>query len=132
VTLGWALKTRTKIVSLEMLYGIFAWVWIGATVVAIYFLYGALANDASWSNVLWSVAASFVSKQISAVLNANKQRLDYVDQLTERGYEQADAEAAWRTTSDGGANLLCNLQQVELGDEIDRLESAIATDTAEI
>ncbi len=56
-----------------------------------------------------------------------KRRLDYVEQLMERGYARVDAEAAWRIAKNGGMDLLTNLHQVELADETDRLETAINT-----
>jgi hypothetical protein len=124
-------KTKTKLVILELSGGLFGWIWIGASIVAIYFLYGVMANDAPWSNLLWSIVVGFVAKQIAAALNGNQRRLDYVDQLTERGYMPADAEFAWYTATNGGANLLRDLQRLELDDEIDRLESAIGTSSTE-
>ena len=80
------MKTSTKLILLELFGGLFSWVWIGASVATIYFLYGALANDAPWSNLLWPIVIGFVSKSIAAAMGGNQRRLDYVDQLTERGY----------------------------------------------
>ena len=112
------MKTRTKLIALEMLGGLFDLIWIGASLALVYFLYGALANDAPWFYLSWPFAAAFMARQIAVAFRDNKRRVDYVDQLTERGYEQADAEAAWRTATGGGTNLLRNLQQAELSDEI--------------
>ncbi len=125
------MKTKTKLVILELSGGLFGWIWIGASIGAIYFLYGVMANDAPWSNLLWSIAIGFVAKLIAAALDGNQRRLDYVDQLTERGYVLADAEFAWYTSANGGANLLRDLQRLELDDEIDRLESVIETSSTE-
>ena len=119
------MKTRTKLITLELLGGMFNLIWIGASVALVYFLYGALANDAPWPYLSWSLAVGIMAKQIAAALKDNKQRVDYVDQLMKRGYRHADAEAAERTAADGGTNLLRNLQQAELGEQIDRLEVAI-------
>ncbi len=110
---------------------LFGWIWIGASIGAIYFLYGVMANDAPWSNLLWSIAVGFVAKQVAATLDGHRRRLDYIDQLTERGYVQADAEFAWYTATNGGANLLRDLQRLELDDEIDQLESAIGAASTE-
>ncbi len=87
--------------------------WIGAAIASIYFLYGALASAASWSNLLWSIGAGLVAKFLAVVLNRNKQRVDYVDQLMERGYTRAEATEAWKIAINGGANLLFNLQQTD-------------------
>ena len=43
----------------------------------------------------------------------------------------ADAACAWYTATNGGANLLRDLQRLELDDEIDRLESVIGTYSTE-
>jgi len=130
-TLARVIKARTKLITFELLGGICNLIWIGASVVFLYFLYGALAKDTPWPYLGWSLVAVFIAKQIAASLKDNKRRIDYVDQLTERGYEQADGEAAWRTAADGGTNLLRNLQQAELVEEIDRLETAINTSNGE-
>ena len=106
-------------------------IWIGASIVLVYFLYGALANDSPWPYLGWSLAIGFIAKQIAAALKDKKQRIDYVDQLTESGYEREDAEAAWRIATGGGANLLRNLEQAEIGNEIARLESVIGTASLE-
>ena len=87
--------------------------WIGAAMASVYFLYETLANAAPWSNLLWSIGAGLVAKYLAVVLNRYKQRVDYVDQLMERGYTQAVATEAWKITVNGGANLLLNLQQTD-------------------
>ncbi len=126
------MKISTKLILLELFGGLFGWVWIGASIATIYFLYGALANDAPWSNLLWPIAIGFVSKSIAAAMGGNQRRLDYVDQLMKRGYSRADAATAWITASNGGQNLLLSLQQEELSKEIDRLETAIITSNGEV
>ena len=104
---------KTKLIILELLGGLFGWIWIGATIGAIYFLYQASANDGPWIFVLWSIVAGLVAKTIAVVVNDNQQRLHYVDQLMERGYPWSEAGAAWRTAANGGFNLLLSLQQAE-------------------
>ena len=125
------MKTSTKLVLFELFGGLFGWVWIGASIATIYFLYGALVNDAPWSNLLWSIAIGFISKIIATAMGGNQRRLDYVDQLTERGYSRADAAAAWFTASNGGQNLLLSLQQAEPSEQITPLETATNTSNGE-
>ena len=115
---------KIKLIILESIAGIFGWVWIGASIGAIYFLYQALANDGSWIFVLWSIVAGFVAKTIAVVLNENHRRLDYIDQLREHGYPKSEADAAWRTANNGGFNLLLSLQQAENRYQIEQAESA--------
>jgi len=125
------MQARTKLITLKLLGGIFGCAWIAAFIAAVYFLYGALANGASWGYLSWSIAAGVIAKQIAAALRVNKQRVEYVGHLTERGYEKADAEAAWRTATGGGRNLVRNLQLTEKGDESARLESTTGTISSE-
>ena len=107
-----------------LLAGMFNLIWIGASIALVYFLYGALANDAPWAYLSWPFAAAFVARRIAVALKDKRHCVDYVDQLTARGYEQAEAEAAWRTATGGGTNLLRNLQQAELSDETYQLRKA--------
>lgn len=125
------MKTRTKLICLGLLGGTFWWLSIVASIAAIYFLYVALAHDALWIFLPWSVVAGLVAKQTAASIYDAKRRLDYVEQLMERGFARVDAEAAWRIAKNGGMDLLTNLRQVELADEIDRLESDLGIPNAE-
>jgi hypothetical protein len=120
-------KTRPKLIALELLGAMFNLIWIGALLVLVYFLYGAFTKGTPWPYLGWSLAVVVIAKQIAAVLKNKEQRVDYVGQLTDRGYERDDAEAAWRIATGGGANLLRNLEQAEPSDQIDRLERSINT-----
>ena len=84
--------------------------WIGAAIASIYFLYGALANEAPVHYLLWSIGAGFIAKYLSTAFKSSKEQVDYVDQLMERGYKRADATSAWEIADIGGSNLLHNLQ----------------------
>ena len=122
-----SMKTTTKLVLLELLAGTFGFACVGAAVASVYFLYEVFAKVTPWFYVVWSFGAGLVAMLIVAVLNGWKHRVDYVDQLIERGYSTGEAMEAWRTADGGGLNLLRNLQQVELSEQIDRLEKE--TDT---
>ena len=114
-----------RLVALKLLGGFFQLLWIAASIAAIYFLYEALAHDAPWVFVLWSVVAGLMARKTAVPIYDAVQGLEYVEQLLDRGYVRVDAEAAWRTAKNGGMNLLANLHHIELADEIDRLESAL-------
>jgi len=105
---------------LELLSGLFAWIWIAAAIAAAFFLYGALANEAPLDYLLGSIVAGLVAKYFAATLNNSKKQADYVDQLTGRGYTQAEARSAWEIVNSGGSNLLLNLQQSDTIAENDR------------
>jgi hypothetical protein len=122
---------KIRLLILELLATIFGLICAGAAIASVYFLYGAFTKVAPWFYVLWSLGAGLFAMLIAAALNGSKKRIDYVDQLIERGYAQAEAEAAWRIAKNGGMDLLTNLHQVELADEIDRLESDLGIPNAE-
>ena len=113
MALSRAVQIRTKIIILQLLVGVFGGVWISASIAAVFFLYGCLANSAPWFDLLWSATAGVVAKQIAAALNGVRQRLDYEHQLMERGYPPTEASGAWQISTNGGLNLLLNLQQAE-------------------
>ena len=122
---------KIKLRFLELLIGIFGLICAGAAIAFIYFLSVAWAKVTPWSYVLWSFGAFLIAMLIVAALNGSKQRVDYVDQLIERGYSKGEAAEAWRTADSGGLNLLRNLQQTELSEQINRLETAINTSNGE-
>lgn len=122
---------KIKLRILELLTGIFGLFCAGAAIASVYFLYGVFAKVAPWSYVLWSFGAGVIAMLIVAALNGSRQRVDYVEQLIERGCSKGQAAEAWRTADSGGTNLLRNLQQAELGEEIDRLEATINTPNEE-
>jgi hypothetical protein len=125
------MKTATKLLILELLAGIFGLICAGAAMASVYFLYEAFAQVAPWFHVLWAFGAGIIAMLIVASLNGSKQRIDYIGQLIERGYSDGEAAEAWHTASNGGLNLLRNLQQTELSKQINRLEIAINTTNGE-
>ena len=101
----------------------FGWIWIGAAIASVYFLYGALAGTGPWTKLPWSIGAALIAKYFAGVLHRNKQRADYVDQLVKRGYTHGEAATAWEIANNKGSNLLLNLQQTETIAEADQPDS---------
>ena len=122
---------KIKLLTLELLIGIFGLICVGTAIASVYFLYGVFAKVEPWSYVLWSFGAGVIAMLIVAALNGCKQRVDYVNHLIERGYSKGEAAAAWRSADSGGVNLLRNLQQTELSEQKDRLDTAINTPNEE-
>ena len=65
VSRGEKLNIRTKLVWLELIGGIFGWIWIVAGLAAIYFLGTAIFSSSPWSRVWWAVGVSVVSKWLA-------------------------------------------------------------------
>jgi hypothetical protein len=121
------MKTKTKLLILDWLSGIFALIFAVASISSVYFLYGVFATVSPWFYPLWSFSAGVLALLIAAALNRSKRRMAYMGQLMQRGYRHAEAAEAWRTAFNGGMNLLRHLQQTELCKQIDRFQTAINT-----
>jgi hypothetical protein len=48
------MQTRSKLVLLELVGGLFGWTWIIASVASVYFLVAALAFNGRWSSLFWA------------------------------------------------------------------------------
>lgn len=90
-----------------------SWVWISALIGAVFLLYEALARGGSWFLLLCSIVAALAAKAFAAAANNRHRRLDYVNQLRLRGFAESEADAAWHTATNGGFNVLLNLQQAD-------------------
>ena len=73
--------TTVKLKTLELFAHLFNWIWVGAAIAAVYFLYKATVNEAPLYYLLWSLVAAFIAKYFAAALNSSKEQVDYVDQL---------------------------------------------------
>ncbi len=69
------MKTGTKLVLLELVTGVLGWTWIGAGLVAAYFLVNALAFDGQWGHLIWAVVVSGVAKWLAWGFMENRQRI---------------------------------------------------------
>ena len=110
------MTTRTKLVILELLGGIFGWGWIVASVAAIYFLVSAVAFAGAWSPFFWSLGISIVSKWLTRGINDNRTRVAYEAELVSRRLSPQDAAKAWVTAYSGGHDMLAELEQREAAD----------------
>jgi hypothetical protein len=124
---GGATNINTKLVILGSLGGLCDWICISAAIAAIYFLYGALANEAPVHYLLWSIGAGYLAKNLAITFKSSKEQVDYVDQLIKRGYTHAAATSAWEIANIGGSNLLLNLRQAERISENNQLTDHVDT-----
>jgi len=69
------MKTKTKLIMLELTGGIFGWVWIIASLAAIYFLAMAIFSDSPWSRVFWAFGVGVVAKWLAKGFRANQLRV---------------------------------------------------------
>ena len=85
------MPTRSKLMTMELLSGVFGWAWIIAFGFAVYYLF---SND-PWSSFFWALGISAVAKWLARGFNDHKVRLFYVDDLMQKGMSQAEANEQW-------------------------------------
>ena len=69
------MKTKNKLVILEIVTGLFGWVWIIVGLAAVYFLVNTIAFDGQWRYVIWSVVVAGVAKWLTRGFMENHQRI---------------------------------------------------------
>ena len=69
------MKTKAKLVILELVTGLFDWAWIGAALVAVYFLVNALAFNGQWRHVIWAAVVAVIAKWLARGFMENQQRI---------------------------------------------------------
>lgn len=79
------MQTRSKLALLELVGGLFGWLWIIASIASIYFLVAALAFNGRWSNLFWAVGTGVVAKWLARGLNDHQKRVAYEAELVSRG-----------------------------------------------
>ena len=96
-----------------LLGGLFGLIWIGAAIVCVFYFYEALANEAPIRYLLWSIVVALIAKSLAITFKNSKDEKEYVDQLALYGFGKDEATSAWEIKSNGGSNLLLNLQQAD-------------------
>ena len=69
------MESKSKLVVLELLAGLAGWVWIGASIVALYFLATAVYSDGTWSRFLLALGTSIVAKLLVRGFETQKLRV---------------------------------------------------------
>ena len=66
------MESKSKLVVLELLAGLAGWVWIGASIVALYFFATAVFSDGTWSRFLLALGTSIVAKLLARSFETRK------------------------------------------------------------
>lgn len=82
------MKLITKLQILELIGGIFGWIWIIASLVAIYYFIVALFSDGSWMKFFIAMIVGVVCKGLCAGFNDTKNNLWNDDKLKEEENEK--------------------------------------------
>lgn len=89
------MELRTKLVWLELIGGIFGWVWIVASVAALYFLVVAIFFDSPWPRFFWMFGIGVVAKWLMKGFRDNQLRVAVVAELMENGLSHEEANKEW-------------------------------------
>lgn len=89
------METKTKLVWLEAVGGILGWVWILATVAAVYFLATALFFSSPWSRFFWALGISLIAKWLTRGFRDNQIRVGFVAELMAKGLSREEANEEW-------------------------------------
>lgn len=69
------MTTLGKLMALEALSGIFGWIWIIASIAAIYYFISAVIFSGAWSSFFLAFGVGVISKWLCRGFLANKQRV---------------------------------------------------------
>lgn len=89
------MTTKSKLITLELIAGLLGWVWVGASIAALYFLAIAVFSDGAWSQFFWAIGASIVAKWLARGVEDNKNRVAYVAGLVADGFSPEEAGEKW-------------------------------------
>jgi hypothetical protein len=106
------METRTKLVTLELIGGIFGWIWIIASLAALYFFAVALMFSGRWSLFFWSFGTGALCKWLARGFNDSKNRVAYEAELISQGFSKEEAGRAWIEAYSGGSDKLAELERV--------------------
>ena len=91
------MRTPIKLAILELIAGLFGWVWIIASFSGLYFILMAVGFHGKWSKVFWAFGIAAVSKWMTRGFMGNQQRVAFEAALVKEGYTPQDAAQEWIT-----------------------------------
>lgn len=99
---GYTMETKAKLISLELISGIFGWLWVVATLSALYFLAMVVFSNGTWTNFFGALGAGIVGKWLSKGFKNNQQRVAFEAKLIEEGRTPEEAAKEWSERYMGG------------------------------
>jgi len=89
------METQTKLFWLELVGGILGWVWILASVAALYFLVMSVFSDSPWSRFFWAFGTGVIAKWLAKGFRDNQIRVGFIAELMAKGFSQEEATKEW-------------------------------------
>jgi hypothetical protein len=95
------MTTKRKLITLELISGIFGWGWIIAGLVSLYFLVIAIGFEGSWSSFGMAAGVAAVCKWLAKGFNDNKIRVAFEADAIAQGMSAEEAGNAWLKAYNG-------------------------------
>jgi hypothetical protein len=111
------MQTKTKMVWLELIGGLFGWVWIIASLGLVYFLAVAIFGSGTWSRVGWAFAVGAIAKWLARGFNDHKERVAFTADLVAKGYTAEAAGEEWYAQYTGQKRVLDKASQPMTNEE---------------
>ena len=97
------MQTRSKLAFIQLIGGVFGWIWIIASVASIYFLVAALAFNGRWSSLFWAFGTGVVAKWLARGFNDHQKHVAHEAELVSRGLSPKQAREGWLMAYTQGA-----------------------------
>jgi membrane protein implicated in regulation of membrane protease activity len=75
------METKSKLAFLKLIAGLFGWIWIGASIAALYFLAIVMFYGGTWTQFFWALGTSIVAKWLARSFDDNKKRVAFEARL---------------------------------------------------
>lgn len=89
------MTTQSKLVTLELVVGLFGWTWIIASIAAVVFFVMAVGFDGRWSNFFGALGIGIVAKWLTRGFRDNKIRVAFEAKMIAEGMSPEDARREW-------------------------------------
>jgi hypothetical protein len=89
------MQPKTKMVWLELIGGLFAWIWIIASLGFAYFLVVSIFGSSPWSRVGWALGVGVIAKWLARGFNDHKVRVAFTADLEAEGHTAEAAGEEW-------------------------------------
>jgi hypothetical protein len=89
------MTTKGKLVTLELVVGLFGWIWIIASIAALVFFVMAIGFDGQWSRFFWALGIGIVAKWFTKGLQDNKIRVAFEAKMIAEGMSPEEARREW-------------------------------------
>jgi hypothetical protein len=89
------MRTRSTLALLNLIGGLLGWLWMLASIAAVYFLIAAIAFHQPWSGFVWAIGTGAIANWLAQGFLENQARIAFEAQLVATGYSPEEAGREW-------------------------------------